>query len=116
VFAESSGAVNAAYFVSGQAELGLELYRNAIHLRVVQKWRLDRMLDLDAVFKPIKFGTLSLGCDRLRQSLTTVQVSLTDAVSGQPAVIPLQGSDERIYNILKATSAIVPLLQSRHLG
>jgi predicted patatin/cPLA2 family phospholipase len=107
-FAESSGAVNAAYFVSGQAEAGLDLYREAVRSRFVRKWRISGMLDLDSVFKPVMSGKLSLDCDRLRRSPTTVQVSLTDSASGSPVSLPLQGSNDRIYTILKATTAIVP--------
>jgi predicted patatin/cPLA2 family phospholipase len=109
IFAESSGAINAAYFVAGQAEVGLELYRLALHSpRFVRNWPMGRMLDLDAVFEAITSGELSLNYERLRRSHTVVQVSLTDATHGVATPLPLQGSDQRISTILKATSAIVP--------
>jgi len=109
IFAESAGAVNAAYFVSGQAETGLELYRRAARSPgFLHKWRLHGILDLDAVFEPIADGELSLDCDRLRRSPTVVTVSLTDCAHGEPATLVLEGSDERIRTILKATSAVVP--------
>ena len=108
VFAESSGAVNAAYFLAGQAEAGLELYRRAVHAPPLRLWRLGRQLDLDAVFKPIVSGELALNCERVRRCSTRLQVSLTDASNGAPVTLPLTGNDQRIYTILRAGCALVP--------
>jgi predicted patatin/cPLA2 family phospholipase len=109
VFAASAGAINAAYFLAGQAETGLRFYlEQAKSTRLLRKWRPWNILDLDAIFEDLSGGQYALQCERLRVSSTKMNVFLTDPGDGSSISVRLEGTDQRILSILKATSAIIP--------
>jgi predicted patatin/cPLA2 family phospholipase len=109
IFGSSAGAINAAYLLAGQAERGLALYLHEANTRqYFRKWRPWNILDLDAILKKITEGEQSLDCDKVRASQTKLIVPLTDAHTGACVEVPLEGSNERIFRILRATSSIPP--------
>jgi predicted patatin/cPLA2 family phospholipase len=109
VFAASAGAINAAYFLAGQAETALSFYLEAAKsTHLFRKWPPWSMLNLDALFEGVREGQYALQCDSLRASSTRMDVFLTKPTDGSSVSVPLEGTDDRILNILKATSAIIP--------
>ena len=52
VYGTSAGAMNASYFITGQARLGIRIYYEDMNRRaVVNPWRFWRILDLDRLFE-----------------------------------------------------------------
>lgn len=113
VFGSSAGAINAAYLLAGQAERGLALYlREANSRQYFRKWRPWNILDLDAIFKKITEGEQSLDCDKVRAAKPRLIVPLTDAHTGACVQVPLEGSNRRIFRILRATCSLPPYCNS----
>jgi predicted patatin/cPLA2 family phospholipase len=109
VWGSSAGAMNAAYFLAGQAESGLALYlEDADSGQYFRKWRPWNMLDLDAILKKVTGTRQPLDCSKLRATRTKAVVPLTEARTGQGVAVLLNGTDERIYQVLRAAISIPP--------
>jgi predicted patatin/cPLA2 family phospholipase len=108
VYAASSGACSAAYFVAGMWEPGLNIWREHA-CRVVRKANFLRrkpIIDLaylvDHVFR--KHHPLSVAA--LQNSPSRFFIVLTDCHTGEPVYFP--ACDERVFDALRA-SASMPL-------
>jgi len=106
VYAASSGACSAAYFVAGMWEPGLTIWREYA-CRVVRKTNFLRrkpILDLaylvDYVFKQ----RFPLSIEAIQQAPTLFYIVLTDCLTGQP--VYFHARDERIFDALRATSSM----------
>ncbi|HEY6166695.1 MAG TPA: patatin family protein [Verrucomicrobiae bacterium] len=108
VYAASSGACSAAYFVAGMLEPGLTIWREHTS-QVVRKTNFLRrkpIIDLaylvDYVFKQ----RVPLSVEALRNAPTRFHIVLTDCETGGP--VYFHARDERVFAALRA-SASMPL-------
>jgi predicted patatin/cPLA2 family phospholipase len=109
VWGSSAGAINAAYFLAGQAESGLTLYlEDADPGQYFRKWRPWNVLDVDAILEKVSGARPPLNCNKLRANRTKAVVPLTEARTGQSVAVSLNGPDERIYRVLRAAISIPP--------
>ncbi|MEO8426040.1 MAG: patatin family protein [Verrucomicrobiota bacterium] len=106
VYAASSGACSAAYFVAGMWEPGLTIWREYAS-KVVRKTNFLRrkpIIDLaylvDYVFKE----RIPLSVEALQKSPTRFYIVLTDCDTGEP--IYFHARDKRIFEALRATSSM----------
>ncbi len=110
VFAESAGAVNAAYFLSGQVDLGLGIYlEDLISLRFFNPLRLGRILDIDFLIDEVMSRRKPLDTARVLASPTRLHVALTNALDGSPLLIDTSTTPHPLLRVLHATAAMVPL-------
>jgi predicted patatin/cPLA2 family phospholipase len=108
VYAASSGACSAAYFVAGMYEPGLRIWREyACH--VVRKTNLLRrkpIIDLAYMVDHIFRKHVPLSVEALQNAPTRFLIVLTDCDTGEP--VYFHACDDRVFAALRAT-ATMPL-------
>jgi len=110
VHAESAGAMNACYFLAGQAALGGRIYTEDLTgRRFVRPWRLNKILDIDFLTDEVMASVKRLDCGRVERSRTKLLVSVTNAGDGSSRIIQVGRCRAPLLRILKATAAIIPL-------
>jgi len=108
VYAASSGACSAAYFVAGTVEPSLRIWREHT-CRVVRKTNLLRrkpIIDLAYLVDYIIRHHVPLSVEALQNAPTRFFIVLTDCQTGEP--VYFHARDERVFAALRAT-ATMPL-------
>ena len=106
VYAASSGACSAAYFVAGMWEPGLTIWREYA-CKVVHKTNFLRrkpIIDLAYLVDYIFKERIPLSVEALQKSPTRFYIVLTDCHTGEP--IYFHARDKRIFEALRATSSM----------
>lgn len=113
IYAASAGAVNAAYFTSGQGGLGITVYFDSINNRTFfNPYRPWKIIDVAYVYDHIVSVVKKLDEDAIRRARTRLYLSVTDAISGCNVLIEANTAADPIPQILKASSAL-PILYNR---
>jgi predicted patatin/cPLA2 family phospholipase len=113
VYGTSAGAVNAAYFLASQCELGISIYFDDISsLRFVNPLRFWKILDLDLAYDHIIPNIKMFDEAAIRTGRPEFFVSVTNVESGQNVLVDAKTSPYNIVKILKATAAL-PVLYNR---
>lgn len=113
VYAVSAGAVNAAYFLSGQGELGISVYFDDISsMRFANPFRIWKIIDVDYVYDHVVPHLKSLDEGRIRDGRSDFFLGLTDVRTGNPVMVDVKKSPHPVSRLLKASSAI-PVLYNR---
>jgi len=106
VYAASSGACSAAYFVAGMWEPGMNIWREHA-CRVVRKANFLRrkpIIDLAYLVDHVFRKHLPLSVEALQNSPTDFSIVLTDCHTGRPVYFPAR--DERVFDALRASSSM----------
>lgn len=113
VYAASAGGVNAAYFLSGQGELGISVYFDDISsIRFANPLRFWKIFDVDYVYDHIVQIVKPLDEAAVRAARSNLYLGLTDVRTGRNELVDVKASKYGIRKILKASSAI-PVLYNR---
>ena len=113
VYGASSGAVNAAYFLSDQATLGVTVYLDDVNnRRFLNFFRPSKMLDLEFFFEQIVLSRKRHDFDRLVRHPTELRILVTDLVSGETVWFSSRDRGIDVYSALKASCAL-PLIYGR---
>lgn len=106
VYAASSGACSAAYFVAGLWEPGLAIWRE-LACKVVRKTNFLRhkpIIDLAYLVDHVFRQRIPLSVEALQQAPTRFFIVLTDCHTGEP--VYFHAHDERVFAALRATSSM----------
>lgn len=106
VYAASSGACSAAYFVAGLWEPGMNIWREQA-CRVVRKANILRrkpIIDLAYLVDHVFRKHLPLSVEALQNSPTRFFIVLTDCHTGEPVYFPAR--DDRVFDALRASSSM----------
>jgi predicted patatin/cPLA2 family phospholipase len=106
VYAASSGACSAAYFVAGMWEPGLAIWRE-LACKVVRKTNFLRrkpIIDLAYLVDHVFRQRVPLSIEALQHAPSRFFIVLTDCATGQP--VYFQAQDERVFAALRATSSM----------
>jgi len=107
VFAASSGAVNAAYFLAGQAALGVDVYLKDISTRrFLNPLRWPRVMDLDYLFTSVVRDAKRHDLRAFLVQPTPLHVLATDGATGEAVWFDSKRMPRRLYSILKATCSL----------
>jgi predicted patatin/cPLA2 family phospholipase len=113
VYAASSGACSAAYFVAGMLEPGLSIWREWVGgrklLRKSNCLRLKPLIDLAYLIDHVFKIRVPLSVEAIRNAPTQFHIVLTDCLTGNP--VYFHARDERLFDALRA-SASMPLATS----
>lgn len=110
VYAESAGAINACYFLSGQARTGIRIYTEDLQTpRFLNPLRVKAVVNVDYVADVILTQLKPLDISAVMASPSKLFVPVTNALDGSPRLIDVMGERPSLYTLLKATTAIVPL-------
>ena len=110
----SGGAVNAAYFLAGQVELGTSIYYEDVNNRQFIDFRrlpAGTALGLDYCFGEVVAKRKRLDLAAVRRSKTVLEIHVTDAETSEPHSLRQHelASDSELLSLLKA-SAAMPLV------
>jgi len=109
----SAGALNGAYFLTGQASYGVETYLHYLSKKsFVNPFRFTRIVDIDYLVDQIGKKVRPLHLDKLRTSPTTLHVSLTERTHAHTRWVTNRTPDIDIWEAFRATAAI-PLLYNK---
>ena len=106
VYAASSGACSAAYFVADMLEPGLTIWRD-FACNVVQKSNFLRrkpMIDLAYLVDYVMRKNIPLSVEALQKAPTQFFIVLTDCHTGEPVYFRV--CDDRVFAALRATSSL----------
>jgi predicted patatin/cPLA2 family phospholipase len=115
VIGSSAGAINACYFVAGQADDAIKGY--CIDLsgkRFINPWRFWRIVDIDFLVDSVIKGTRYLDSEAVTRSIAKICIPVTRADDGTYVIKSPHPSSE-LYEILRATSAL-PILFGKSVG
>jgi len=105
VYGVSAGALNAAYFLSGQAAYGTTIYYQDINNRkFIHFFRFKKIMDIDFLMEVI-YHKKPLNLKRLLSNPTSFNVVLTRVSTGEAVIFKLEKAAD-IFSILKATCAL----------
>lgn len=106
VYAASSGACSAAYFVAGMWEPGLAIWRdhacNAV--RKANFLRRKPIIDLAYLVDHIFRSRCPLSVESLQRAPTRFHITLTDCLTGLPFYFHVH--DDRVFAALRATASM----------
>ncbi|HWN80890.1 MAG TPA: patatin-like phospholipase family protein, partial [Candidatus Udaeobacter sp.] len=114
IHASSGGAVNSAYFLAGQVELGTSIYYEDVNNRQFIDFRrlvAGTALGLDYCFGEVVAKRKRLDLGAVRRSKTELEIHVTDAETAEPRYFRQHElcSDSELLSVLKA-SAAMPLV------
>ena len=106
VYAASSGACSAAYFVANMWEPGLGIWRE-LACKVVRKSNFLRrkpIIDLAYLVDHVMRQHVPLSIDALQKAPTQFFIVLTDCHTGEP--VYFHACDDRVFSALRATASV----------
>ncbi len=109
----SAGALNGAYFLTGQASYGVETYIHYLSKKsFVNPFRFKRIVDIDYLVDQIGKKLRPLHLPKLLSSPTTLHLSLTEHTHAHTEWVTNRTPDIDIWEAFRATAAI-PLLYNK---
>jgi predicted patatin/cPLA2 family phospholipase len=110
VYAESAGAINACYFLGGEAAFGGRIYlEDLTSIRFINPMRRGKLLDVDFLVDHVMSRVKPLPLERVLQARSRLFVSLTNVNDGTRRVVDVKKESVPLLTLLKATAAIIPL-------
>src|SRR5215475_12136800 len=110
VYGASAGAVNAAYFLAGQAAYATSIYYQKINnTRILRRPWHWKLVDIDDLFDSVIAGDRPLRVDNVMASRSRLFVTIADASTGAVFLALAQSNETPLLTLLKA-SAAMPLL------
>jgi predicted patatin/cPLA2 family phospholipase len=110
VYGASAGAVNAAYFLAGQAAYATTLYYQKINnTRFIRRFWHRKIVDIDDLFDSIIAGQYALRVDKVLASRSQLFITIADAFTGEAFLGHAQTNQTPLLTLLKASTAM-PLL------
>lgn len=110
VYGESAGAINACYFVAGEAAFGGRIYlEDLTSLRFINPFRCGKILDMDFLVDEVMTRIKPLPVERVMRSRSRLFVSITNVLDGTGRVVDVKKETAPLLSLLKATAAIIPL-------
>jgi predicted patatin/cPLA2 family phospholipase len=115
VYACSSGAINAAYFIAGQAAYSVSVYYDEVNNRqFINPLRIRNILNLDYLFGEVLGKRKPLDVGKVFSSPSRFRISITDAHTGAGFLVDGQDRNYALLDTLRA-SATHPLLSERSM-
>src|SRR5262252_3996207 len=107
VYGASAGAVNAAYFLAGQAAYATTIYYQKINnTRFIRRLWHRKIVDIDDLFDSIIAGDRPLRIEKVLSSRSRLFITIADAATGEAFLGLAQTSDTPLLTLLKASTAI----------
>ena len=113
VYGTSSGAVNAAHFLSGLGHLkAATYYRALVDGRFFNPWRLHRAVDVDFFVEQVLRKMIPLELNRVLAAKTPLMIALLNCTEGRGEVIALPNNLPVAWDMIKASVAM-PVLYNQ---
>jgi predicted patatin/cPLA2 family phospholipase len=116
VYGTSAGAMNAGYFLAGQASMGIRIYfENMVRREIVNPLRLWKMFDIDRLFDGAVTVDKALRLDAILASPSKLFISLLDIDTGSRQLVEARTLGPLLLAALKAATAL-PVFYNRAIG
>lgn len=113
VAGSSAGALNGAYFITGQASYGVETYIHYLSQReFVNPLRFKKMVDIDYLVDQIGKKVRPLDINKLLSADTTLHISLTQFSNGHTRFVTNRTPGIDLWEAFRA-SAAMPILYNK---
>ena len=113
VAGSSAGALNGAYFLTGQAAYGVETYVRFLSTRhFVNPWRREKRVDIDYMIDRVLKEQRPLDLPQLQRAATTLHISLTDYHQATTHYVTNRTPDIDLWEAFRATAAL-PVLYDK---
>src|SRR5262245_21222789 len=110
VYGTSAGALNAAYFLAGQAGFATTIYYQKINnSRFIRHLWHRPIVNLDDLFDSVIAGDRPLSIEKVLASRSRLFITIADAATGEAFLGLAQSNETPLLTLLKARSAM-PLL------
>jgi predicted patatin/cPLA2 family phospholipase len=113
VYGSSAGAINAAYFLAGQAAVGTTIYYEDINnTRFISLWRAVNgrpIVDLGFLIDEVAIRRKPLEVARVLAAPSPLAVMATDAATGRPAVLRNFSTGRELLDAMRA-GATMPIV------
>jgi predicted patatin/cPLA2 family phospholipase len=107
VYGASAGAVNAAYFLAGQAAYATTIYYQKINnTRFIRRFWHRKVVDIDDLFDSIIAGERPLHVHRVLESNSRFFITIADAATGEAFLSEARSSPAPLLTLLKASAAM----------
>lgn len=107
VYGTSAGAINGAYFIAGQINIGTSVYYEDIsNKEFISLWRWPDFMDLDFLFEILMNGKKALNAESVISSNTDLTITTTNSDTGE--AVALKGKDlspETLFSAIKASAS-----------
>lgn len=112
VYATSAGVMNAGYFLSGEADMGITIYFEDLTTgRFINPLRFWKMADVDYVIDEVAVRKKPLDVQRILNSPTRLYVTVMNE-AGEASLIDTRATKTPLLTVLKAALAM-PVLYNR---
>ncbi len=109
----SAGALNGAYFLTGQSSYGVETYIHYLSKKAfVNPFRFKKIVDIDYLVDGIGKKIRPLHLEKLRTTHTTLHISLTESSQAETHYVTNRTPGIDIWEAFRATAAL-PLLYNK---
>jgi predicted patatin/cPLA2 family phospholipase len=106
VYASSSGSCAAAYFLSGQTDLGVSVYKEDLsNSKFIKPWKIIGSADIDYLCDVVFSEKKKLDTDKVKNSRTVLKIYTTDLATGNCTFITNKDNVDLIKAI-KASCAL----------
>ncbi|GAB6903637.1 patatin-like phospholipase family protein [Kineosporia succinea] len=113
VVGSSAGAINGAYFLAGQANVGERIYVDDLsHKAFINPARLWKVVDVDYLIDEVVKEHYPLDVVALKSAPAELLTVLTDAETGEAFVVSNREADD-LHEVLRATAALPALYNKR---
>ncbi len=113
VAGSSAGALNGAYFITGQSHYGVETYIHYLTQKsFVNPFRFRKIVDIDWLVDYIGKEARRLHFDKLISAETLLHITLTAWSNGEPHYVTTRTPDIDIWEAFRA-SAAMPILYNK---
>jgi predicted patatin/cPLA2 family phospholipase len=107
VYGASAGAVNAAYFLAGQAGYATTIYYQKINnTRFIGRLWSRQIINIDHLFDSIIAGDRPLRIDKVLSSRSRLFITIADAATGEVFLDLAQSNQTPLLTLLKASTAM----------
>jgi predicted acylesterase/phospholipase RssA len=107
VYGASAGAVNAAYFLAGQAGYATTIYYQKINnTRFIGRLWSRQIVNIDGLFESIIAGDRALRIEKVLASRSRLFITIADAATGEVFLDLAQSNQTPLLTLLKASTAI----------
>lgn len=112
VIGSSAGAINAAYFVAGQAKIATEVYSECItNKSFINLFRLNKIMDVDYLVDRLSNGKSTLDLKKIIESKVDLRFKMIQYPSAKECEISVLEKPNEIMKLIKA-SATVPAISN----
>ena len=110
----SAGAINAAYFLAGQAHAAVDVYVETLsNKHFVNLARIFKIVDIDYLVDHALKEVTPLDVGAVRRSPTLLEIVLTDSATAEPVVFSARDESLDLFEVIRATAALPALYNKR---